>query len=174
MLHPAERRLRQAERLRGDDHHSELDVPVVLRGLRKSLLEQQTIDTFIHNGRGVFGSDFGSCSFVIRNYLASSISRELIGGCSRSRAAWRAMRNWSSGFIRLTALITISNRLSQDTGQPVAYWVVDRMRHAFRNAVPLERLLSHVRAFDSDNDRFLRRWFEVAMHESDLVSTANR
>ena len=27
----------------------------------------QTIDTFIHNGRGVFGSDFGSCSFVIRN-----------------------------------------------------------------------------------------------------------
>jgi N-6 DNA Methylase len=35
--------------------------------LRKSLFAHQAIDTFIHNGRGVFGSDFGTCSFVIRN-----------------------------------------------------------------------------------------------------------
>jgi hypothetical protein len=35
--------------------------------MRKSLFNHQTIDTFVHNGRGVFGSDFGSCAFVFRN-----------------------------------------------------------------------------------------------------------
>src|SRR5207249_3052091 len=35
--------------------------------LRRSLFDQQTIDSFIHIGRGVFGSDFGSCSFVFRH-----------------------------------------------------------------------------------------------------------
>ncbi len=35
--------------------------------LRCSFFAHQTIDTLIHNGRGVFGSDFGSCSFVFRN-----------------------------------------------------------------------------------------------------------
>src|SRR4051812_48624405 len=40
---------------------------------RAALFDNQTFDTFIHNGRGVFGSDFGSCSFVIRNrYLPAS------------------------------------------------------------------------------------------------------
>lgn len=35
--------------------------------MRKPLFVNQTIDSFIHNGRGIFGSDFGSCSFVLRN-----------------------------------------------------------------------------------------------------------
>jgi N-6 DNA Methylase len=35
--------------------------------LREGIVRHQTVDTFIHNGRGIFGSDFGSCSFVLRN-----------------------------------------------------------------------------------------------------------
>ena len=69
LLHPAQLQLRQAERLRRNDYHSKLDVSVdPSRTFGKSLSSSsQTIDSFIHNGRGVFGSDFGSCSFVIRN-----------------------------------------------------------------------------------------------------------
>jgi len=36
--------------------------------LRDWLLNNAVVDTFIHNGRGVWGSDFGSCSFVIINH----------------------------------------------------------------------------------------------------------
>ena len=42
--------------------------------VRRTLFDNQTIDTFIHNGRGVFGSDFGSCSFVFRNHSLPYLS----------------------------------------------------------------------------------------------------
>jgi hypothetical protein len=35
--------------------------------VRRYLLDSQTFDSFIHNGRGVFGSDFGTCAFTFRN-----------------------------------------------------------------------------------------------------------
>jgi len=35
--------------------------------LRKKLIETQTISSLLHMGRGIFGIDFGSTSFVIRN-----------------------------------------------------------------------------------------------------------
>ncbi|CAN5892333.1 hypothetical protein BH23PLA1_BH23PLA1_35180 [soil metagenome] len=51
--------------------------------VRTTLFAQQSIDTFVHNGRGVFGSDFGSCCFTLRNaslpdYVGSfrSLSKE--------------------------------------------------------------------------------------------------
>jgi len=34
---------------------------------RDWLFDQATIETFSHNGRGVFGSDFGSCTFTFRH-----------------------------------------------------------------------------------------------------------
>ena len=40
-------------------------------------LTHQTIDSFIHNGRGVFGSDFGSCSFVHSQCIVSQHIKDL-------------------------------------------------------------------------------------------------
>jgi hypothetical protein len=34
--------------------------------LRKDVLGRASIETLCHNGRGVFGSDFGSCAFTLR------------------------------------------------------------------------------------------------------------
>ena len=45
--------------------------------VRKRIFDHQTIDTFIHNGRGVFGSDFGSCSFVFRNHQRYRVPRHI-------------------------------------------------------------------------------------------------
>src|SRR5205814_351776 len=40
---------------------------VTFEALREILLTRTTIDSLIDNGRGVWGADFGSCSFTIRN-----------------------------------------------------------------------------------------------------------
>ncbi len=37
--------------------------------LRKFILETTFLESLVHNGRGVFGSEFGSCSFVIRKQV---------------------------------------------------------------------------------------------------------
>src|SRR5690606_13296318 len=42
--------------------------------LRQKILRQQTITSLIHPGRGIFGSDFGSVAFVIKNKNASENS----------------------------------------------------------------------------------------------------
>ena len=34
---------------------------------RLAILSKHVVDSLIHNGRGVFGSDFGTCAFVIRS-----------------------------------------------------------------------------------------------------------
>src|SRR5262249_26410329 len=60
--------------------------------LRKSILAHQTLDTVSHNGRGVFGSDFGSSSFVFRYQIIVA----LFVGSSRSRGAWRVTSSWIS------------------------------------------------------------------------------
>lgn len=36
---------------------------------RKNIIDNSTIDSLLHMGRGVFGIDFGSCSFVIKKEL---------------------------------------------------------------------------------------------------------
>jgi len=48
-------------------------------------------------------------------------------------------------------------------GAPIAYWVSDRVRMVFETAKPLGSCASIGKGLDTgDNDRFLRRWFEVA------------
>jgi len=59
--------------------------------VRQTLFDKHTIGTFLHNGRGLFGSDFGSCSFTIRNSAMPAykgIVRRLFDkGCSVASAS---------------------------------------------------------------------------------------
>ena len=43
----------------------------------------------------VFGSDFGSCSFMLRNTRLCRLHEARFVDCSISREVWRATRNWS-------------------------------------------------------------------------------
>jgi hypothetical protein len=48
-------------------------------------------------------------------------------------------------------------------GQPIAYWISERMRQCFQDGTPLGAIaLPRVGMMTSDNNRFLRRWHEVS------------
>ncbi|HND47664.1 MAG TPA: BREX-1 system adenine-specific DNA-methyltransferase PglX, partial [Anaerolineales bacterium] len=49
------------------------------QAFREKLLRDAAIVSFIHNGRGVWGSDFGSCSFVLLN----SVRNNFVGSFKR-------------------------------------------------------------------------------------------
>ncbi|SAL59750.1 BREX-1 system adenine-specific DNA-methyltransferase PglX [Caballeronia humi] len=132
------------------------------KNLREWLLSSATIETFSHNGRGVFGSDFGSCAFTFR---ATSIPDfkgqykrlfEKQGGVSTNE-------DLSDLFLTTKCFESSARELRKIPGAPVAYWLSNNAISAFSNFSPLsEQAEARVGLMTSDNDRFLRLWWEVS------------
>jgi hypothetical protein len=131
---------------------------------RAALLENQTIDTFAHNGRGVFGSDFGSCSFVLRNtslpqyrgsfYRLFDRDGEVLHNSELearllAKAQVRRFERHGGDFARIP-------------GCPIAYWATESIFRAFGKGVLLGDYAEVKRGMTtSDNAMFLRQWHEV-------------
>ena len=129
--------------------------------VRRSLFSNQTIDSFIHNGRGVFGSDFGSCSFTIWNFPLATFR-----GCFRKlfdkQGSVSSNEELEARFLRERDYHATSNEFTALPGCPLAFWVSDKLRKAF-SRFPLLHTIADVRQglATADDDRFLRYWHEV-------------
>ncbi|MFY7866455.1 BREX-1 system adenine-specific DNA-methyltransferase PglX [Roseateles sp.] len=129
--------------------------------LRRSVFMESTIETFCHNGRGVFGSDFGSCSFTIRNMCQSDYK----GTYKRlfdKQGSVATNEELNARFFGTAPFLVSVNQFLKVPGIPLAYWVSDRIRNVFENSAPLsDRLLTRLGMSTADNERFLRYWHEV-------------
>jgi hypothetical protein len=129
--------------------------------LRRSLFINQTIDTFIHNGRGVFGSDFGSCSFACRNCNLPSyrgVYRRLfdkpgsVSGNDELEQRFHVARNYQTSI----------DDLKKVPSSPVAYWIPNTALKAFQEGTPFSEVaLPRVGMITGNNALFVRFWFEV-------------
>ena len=142
--------------------------------IRRSLFSCQTIDTFIHNGRGVFGSDFGSCSFTIRN---ASLP-EYRGSYRRlfeKQGSVASNEELNERFSMAKTYMPSNANFAKIPGSPVAYWVSDVTFDVFSS---LPSLSSSSRAMTGmrtgDNERFIRRWHEVAQSNISLGFTSGQ
>jgi hypothetical protein len=129
--------------------------------LRDDILGRGTIDTFIHNGRGVFGSDFGSCSFVVRRHCNDSFSgsyRRLF----EKQGSVADNEELKQRFFTAPTYTAKQLDFRAIPGQPIAYWISERMRQCFQDGTPLGDIAELGQGMaTSDNGRFLRRWHEV-------------
>ena len=127
--------------------------------IRKSLFARQTIDTFIHNGRGVFGSDFGSCSFVYRNAVLPDFRgtfRRLFDKQGSVVSVEELERRFGS-----TKNHTPSNSdFAKIPGSPIAYWLPGKVRSLFA-ADSLSTVTPSSGLTTGNNEEFIRRWSEV-------------
>lgn len=130
--------------------------------LRIGIFSQQTIDTFIHNGRGVFGSDFGSCAFVIRH----SHLPEYRGSYRRLFEKQGSVATNDELETRFKTVRTFTPRnadFARVPGRPVAYWVSDVLRNVFTRAILLKEIASPRQGLATgENARFMRWWTEVS------------
>ena len=138
--------------------------------LRKALFSHHTIDTFIHNGRGVFGSDFGSCSFVYRKALLPDFHgtfRRLFDKQGSVASVDELERRFGS-----TETYTPSNSdFEKIPGSPVAYWVSDTVRDSFSQHPRLDEIAPTRDGITTgENERFLRLWYEINIARSSLTS----
>lgn len=163
-------------------------------GLRKSIINNQTIDSLLHLSRGVFGADFGASSAVIANTKNSDACGTYF------RLIQRTFQEFDQKHLQLLFEKTLLNHdfrylfadYSKDVedivyseqgakiyypnvpqanfekipGCPIgAYWLSDKMITIF-NAKSLEDKAKSGKGLDSgDNNRFLRFWQEVSFQK---------
>lgn len=129
--------------------------------LRTLLFDKHCVETFLHNGRGVFGSDFGSCSFSIRNSAFPAykgIFRRLFNKASNVASNDEI----NEQFFQSESYLASPNEFSQIPGEPIAYWVSPSVRKAFATFPPMSTVADARQGLaTSDNGRFLRFWYEV-------------
>ncbi|MCL5769413.1 BREX-1 system adenine-specific DNA-methyltransferase PglX [Acinetobacter sp. ANC5681] len=136
--------------------------------LRERLFETTHLQTMSHNGRGVFGSDFGSCAFTfqkapILNYLgAYKRLFDKQGGVSSNDEL-------DDLFKKSSCFFACENDFKKIPGSPIAYWVSNKILSAFENFDSIDKYSTFKQGMaTSDNERFLRYWQEVSFNKADL------
>jgi len=142
--------------------------------LRLRLLKSSRFVSLVHLGRGVFGSDFGTVTFVIQN------SRE----CLQKDGFYRRLfqehvevrkpeviealfRDRTYGSFKISQL-----EFLKIPGTPIAYWVSVRLRGTFARSKLFEEVAQPRKGITtSDNERFLRSWHEIGLNSFAIGSS---
>lgn len=141
--------------------------------LRKRMIAKNTFVSMVHPGRGIFGSDFGTTSFVIaKEHIAGYAGsyRRLFDKQGEVQSIEERKEAFLSGKGKFTAQ---QDNFSKIPGAPVAYWVSDKFIKMFENADTFENK-ADVRAgiMSGDDERFIRFWTEISYDKFDDISTS--
>ncbi len=131
--------------------------------LREWLFTESAIETFSHNGRGVFGSDFGSCAFTFRR-------QSLLHYKGRYKRLFEVKGSVASNE-ELNDRFSITNFFESSTndlkaipGFPVAFWLSEKVRAVFSKNGNISSIADTRKGMATgDNARFVRLWPEVSM-----------
>ena len=158
--------------------------------LRKSIIEEQSIESLLHLSRGVFGADFGSVAAVIKNAKPQDAHGTYF------RLVERTFQEFDQKHLRMLFEQTLAdhdfkyrfkdyskdaetlpssadgnkifypnipqNNFEKIPGRPIGYWVSDKIIETFTRNRALSAVCKPTQGLaTADNARFLRLWFEV-------------
>lgn len=131
--------------------------------LRHELLSQRTFISLLHFGRGIFGADFGSTSFVInatyiKNYLG--LYRKLY---TRQGAVDNLEKKLQLFFSDYGKHLICQDEFLSVPGLSIAYSASSNLLSAFKHGKRIGSFSSPKQGLaTADNNQFLRFWFEVS------------
>ena len=138
--------------------------------LRNKIVKNYFIETLVHNGRGVFGSDFGSCSFTLRKQA----SKDTYGTFKRlfeSQGSVAGNEELEQRFHDSSFHYAKSSDFEKIPGSAIAYWASRKVLDAFDTGISLSELATpKIGMRTGDNDRFIRRWFEISISDFNFHS----
>jgi len=131
---------------------------------RQNILSNSIIASLIHNGRGVWGSDFGSCSFVLSNFQDENhtgkfkrLYKKQGKVNSNSTLKRRFHDNTNFPFHHASSV-----DFKKIPGAPIVYWASNQVREAFAEGNSLKDIAKPKKGLSTGkNDRFIRVWFEI-------------
>jgi len=129
--------------------------------LRDEVFNEAPISSLVHIGRGVWGSDFGSCSFALRR----GVSEQFAGRFLRlfeKQGSVSSNEVLEQRFLSARPIDTLNSELRQVPRSPIAYWLSERVREIFSDGILLGDLVEARQGLaTADNNRFIRLWHEV-------------
>lgn len=133
--------------------------------LRLSLLENNTVKSLLHLGRGIFGSDFGSVAFILRASKPKSGDRGVFRKLFENHVDVRDVseisriyldRDYGRFDVEQVALLRIP-------GAPIAYWISDKVGEIFACLPKMIEVAAVCAGHQTgENDKFLRQWSEIS------------
>lgn len=136
---------------------------------RIDLLDYQCLESMVHFGRGLFGSDFGSVGFTFCHRAAPddhvSVFRRLFERHVEVRSIDVIRRLFlNAEYGRYETKQSVFDLIP---GRPIVYWASQQMLNVFATGTPLREITeAKVGLQTGDNERFLRQWFEVSTERS--------
>ena len=131
--------------------------------LRDAIFKNAPISSLVHNGRGVWGSDFGSCSYVLQRSAPEGLSGRFLRLFDKQGSVVDN-QELKQRFHVNSRFSTPNTDFKKIPGSPVAYWVSQRTREVFEESKQLG-VYAPVRQglATADNDQFMRSWPEVSL-----------
>ncbi len=131
--------------------------------LRSWLFSEAAIETFSHNGRGVFGSDFGSCAFTFRHQVLQNYKGRYKRLFEKSGSV-ASNEELDERFVPAKLFDASTADFRKIPGSPVAYWISEKIRNTFAESPSMAEMVDARQSLaTADNDRFLRMWQEVSL-----------
>ena len=136
---------------------------------RVDLLDHQCLETMVHFGRGLFGSDFGSVGFTFCNHAAPDDHVAVFRRLFDRHVEVRSIEAIRQIFLNMDygRYETKQSVFDLIPGRPIVYWASRQVLNAFEVGVPLGDVVPAKQGLaTADNERFLRQWFEVSADRS--------
>ena len=130
--------------------------------LRGKLLGVQTLVNMVHPGRGIFGSDFGTTSFVFAKRMSEGYKgsyRRLFERQGEVESVEAREMAFLSGKGNFAA---DQSNFSKIPGSPVAYWVSEAFSDIFGFSTVADYGFAGIGMRTGDNNLFLRLWYEIS------------
>ena len=138
--------------------------------LRTRIIDDETITSLVQlEYSGFEGATVPICTFTLqKDHVAAQKGcfirlSDFRGADSQAPRTLEAIRNRDCGWFFEAA----QDEFKKIPGSPVAYWVSERMRDVFEQGKSLSSVAKpRLGMRTGDNNKFLRRWFEVALGNS--------
>jgi hypothetical protein len=143
--------------------------------LRKTMVQSQQIESLLHLGRGIFGSDFGSVAFVMQNHIPyrAGTYRRLFNKHVEVRTVSKIHELYLDK--KFGYYIANQNNYLNISGVPLAYWASKKIYSIFSKSPRLgDYMLVKSGLSTGDNNVFLRIWHETDFKKIILNDAKNK
>jgi len=137
--------------------------------LREHLIDKTTFINMNHNGRGIFGSDFGSVSFILQNKKISHY-RGIYIRLFYKQGAVNTPEVLRLRFLkRKQVYIVDAANFKRIPESPIAYWSSEKFSALFSDNKLIKDIANPVEGIKTgNNEKFLRFWYEVNRQDEHL------
>jgi type II restriction/modification system DNA methylase subunit YeeA len=146
--------------------------------LRKFLIKQNTITSLVQlEYSGFDGATVSICTFTIENFYKPNFKGTYIklsdfrGVENQAPKTLEAVRNPQCGYLYSAK----ATDFAKIPGSTIAYWSSDILKESFKKGISFEDIATPRQGLGTtNNDKFLRLWFEIALSNIEFFSSTRK